>query len=152
MAFISETKSGKWRAEICVNYKRKVKTFPAKHEADTWAEFNERQLSESNSLRIEMTRRLLKASSALDILKSRVINPNVPGVYILMENDIVCYVGKSTNMLTRLASHSTKGRRFTHFITIPEPDVSKLDELERYYIEMLQPLENRDIIKPIIRR
>lgn len=65
-----------------------------------------------------------------------------PGVYILYNGEEITYVGKSMNVLVRLASHASKGRAFTAYSVIPcLPD--DLDAVETELINRLKPPQNK---------
>ena len=61
------------------------------------------------------------------------------GVYFLIDNNEVVYVGQSVNIYARIAQHTDK--RFTHYAVIPcQPE--SLNKLESLYIHLLTPRLN----------
>lgn len=62
------------------------------------------------------------------------------GVYFLIKDDVIVYVGQSVNVSSRVAMHA-KYREFTHAVYIPAAK-DKLDILESLYIHMLKPALN----------
>ena len=83
-------------------------------------------------------------------LRSKNLLPNYSGIYIVAEQtDFVLYVGKSKNIKERWIGHhrhkqlirrDRKDRRF--YIYFNQCAVEKLDEEERYYINLLSPSLN----------
>ena len=72
-----------------------------------------------------------------------VIDMKIPGVYFLFKNNNLVYVGQSTHVPTRIASHVREGRlKFDRvsFIRVPP---ERLLEVEAYYIDLLWPEENQ---------
>jgi hypothetical protein len=63
------------------------------------------------------------------------------GVYFLLHGERIVYVGQSVNVLARLAQHM-KDKEFDSFALI-ECGSDELDELEGFYIRLLQPALNR---------
>lgn len=62
------------------------------------------------------------------------------GIYFLIENGVVVYVGQSTNIFNRLQSHSQKKRFDAVTILLCSP--YKLDSMESIYIHSLRPKLN----------
>ena len=76
--------------------------------------------------------------SAAEILESAFPLDLLSGVYFLVRDQVICYVGQTTNILARLGRHKRDGRNFDSFAFIPcQP--AQLDELESIYIAMLMP-------------
>lgn len=65
----------------------------------------------------------------------------VGGVYFLLKNSIVVYVGKSINAIARIHTHK-KDKEFTHFAII-ECDEDKMRFIESDMIAKYQPLYNK---------
>lgn len=64
------------------------------------------------------------------------------GVYFLINDGRVDYVGQSLNVLGRIAEHQRRGRRFTHVsIVLAPPD--ELLRIEKLYIRAFRPPWNR---------
>lgn len=61
------------------------------------------------------------------------------GVYFLIENDEVVYIGQSVNVYSRIAHHYSSVRiKFTKFLFISCPP-ENLDQVESLYIHLLKP-------------
>jgi hypothetical protein len=78
-----------------------------------------------------------------DIIDLRKTHRRFCGIYFLLENQVVVYIGKSVNVLTRLAVQcKNKDKEFSHCsYIITRPDV--VEELERFLIESLKPKYNK---------
>ena len=150
MACISQSQKG-WRAQVYVNGIRKSKMLRTKREAKIWAYQQEMELRQLHQKRKEFYEKLgvEELSNLPDILSLRMEVPAYPGIYFLMLDEEIIYIGKSTNVLTRLAAHIEKGRKFTHFYAIPYP-VEELDKKEQYYIDLLKPSQNKNSIIPAL--
>lgn len=78
-----------------------------------------------------------------------VVNREVCGVYFLLRDREVVYVGQSVNVLGRLATHISDGtKRFDRWCYITAKK-DELDELEGFYITLLRP-EHNIVGKPIL--
>jgi hypothetical protein len=64
------------------------------------------------------------------------------GVYFLFDGDEIVYVGQSTDVHSRVASHRLSWKQFDSYTYIP-CRIDQLTELEGYYIKILQPQLNR---------
>lgn len=148
MASIKKSANGKrWRAFVDKCGYKKTATFDTKGEAVAWAHLEERRAVEH--VKIINNYRSNRSSSALlnpdKIVSSSVALPNSIGIYFLIENGVIVYVGKSENMLNRIAGHSEKGRPFDRYFAIPCAK-EILDELERAYISALRPRGEQNLI------
>lgn len=78
-----------------------------------------------------------------DIVSSSIPWENLSGVYFLISEDEVVYVGQSVNVYSRIYEHS-KLKKFEKYayIQCPEP---MLDKLESLYIHLLQPKLNGNL-------
>jgi len=65
------------------------------------------------------------------------------GVYFLVSNDRVVYVGQSVNIPARVAQHKTSGKTFDR-VAFVECEKEWLNVLESLYIHVLRPLLNGD--------
>lgn len=63
------------------------------------------------------------------------------GVYLLMLDGAVAYVGRSTTLKTRLATHRASGRKFDEARVIPCDEAASV-WLEKELIRTLQPHQN----------
>jgi hypothetical protein len=78
-----------------------------------------------------------------DIIKGSAPWATASGVYFLINDDKIIYVGQSTNVYARITSHHDK--TFNSFAFIPcEPKV--LDGLESLYIHIFRPPLNGDYV------
>lgn len=92
-----------------------------------------------------------------DILKEKkdvkVLNSQLRGIYFLINEDRVVYVGQSVNCFHRINLHylnkdgieGARNKQFTHYYIIEYS--GDLDELERVYIKMIKPEYNRTLYK-----
>jgi hypothetical protein len=64
------------------------------------------------------------------------------GVYFLLSDSEVVYVGKTTNLTTRVLSHSAQ-KDFDAVYYLPVK-ISELNDVERKYIKQLDPKYNND--------
>lgn len=80
------------------------------------------------------------ALTAEQILQEAKPAKRTSGIYFLIRDGEIVYVGQSVNVYTRIADHM-RTREFTH-THVHECDVSEMDGLEEYYISLLQPIEN----------
>lgn len=79
-----------------------------------------------------------------EIVKSSALWLGVPGVYFLISDGAVVYVGQSVNVYARIATHKREGvKEFDRFAFVP-CKASKLDKLESLYIHCLRPPLNGD--------
>lgn len=63
------------------------------------------------------------------------------GVYFLIDDDEVVYVGQSTELHARVAQHRARWKQFDSYTYIP-CESSQLAELERHYIRLFRPCLN----------
>ncbi len=145
-----------WRAETYRLGRRKSKNFSSRALAEDWAARDERRVSgmpvlegtlQDHRLTSVLPKRLTEALSNTRYTESEIADAAFPcesttGVYFLVKDLEVVYVGQTTNFLYRLYRHQQSGRTFDSFAFIPcrEED---LDGLESAYIAALQPRQNR---------
>lgn len=77
----------------------------------------------------------------LDILEAAIPTSCASGVYFLLREREVVYVGQSVDVLHRIARHRREGKAFDSFAYIECP-VDDLDRLEALYIKAFVPREN----------
>jgi hypothetical protein len=70
----------------------------------------------------------------------------VSGVYFLIRDNRVVYVGQSVNVYSRLSQH--KDKTFDRFAYVPCPP-EKLNRLESIYIHVLKPELNAECAAPL---
>jgi hypothetical protein len=82
--------------------------------------------------------------SNLDGILELPVDQSISGIYFLCKNGEVVYVGKSTNVISRVATHSSENRKDfdkVFFLTVPK---SELAALEKHYATILRPKYNVD--------
>ena len=151
MAYISETKSG-WRAQVERRGKRVSRSFVSREAAAQWAKSEEDKIllrSAKGSVRggarvvARIPSRVLRAVEAApfdldEILEASVEWHGKSGIYFLICDDEVKYVGQSIDLFRRLARHVDNEYRFDRYsVLFADPD--KLDELEELYISAFVP-------------
>lgn len=112
---------------------------------------NERLRAELNE---ERQKRIRAESSADEMLNehgrwsaNNIISMSVPytahcGIYFLIENDTIVYIGQSIDIMWRVAEHRKQGKSFDRFAMIPIP-APWLDRIERLYVRALEPRDNK---------
>ncbi len=140
----------KWRAQV----RRKgspphTKTFQDHHQADAWATAIEESLSakDADAMAVAIQQRpwadMHRGAPYVDGLPPEVAAlPTMAldrccGVYFLFLDRRCVYVGQSTNVFSRIRDHFVS-KRFEAFAWM-EVTPSKLSEVERHYIEAIQP-------------
>lgn len=146
---------GNWRAEVQIHGVRKSKVFKVESLARSWADQTEAAIIERHE-RIDATRnaslaklipkRVLEAIAGTEYTKAQIVKTAMPcgdhcGVYFLIHDDDVVYVGKSINIFHRIARHRADGREFDSFTYLLCPE-DALEETEATYIAALMPWLN----------
>jgi hypothetical protein len=158
MASFQQTPGGTWRAQIDCRGARRSKTLATRGAAEAWArEMEDRirakqelELATANTLLATMVpKRMLSAIAAIPHSLQEVIRAAVPartfvGIYFLLHNGEVVYVGQSVDMLTRIARHRREGREFDAY-TYLTCDKADLDRLEAAYIAAFMPWMNHSL-------
>lgn len=70
-------------------------------------------------------------------------------IYALINNDEVVYIGQSSDIMGRLASHNSSSKIFTHFAIVERIDTidsEYVNKREKEYIERLKPRYNKVFI------
>jgi hypothetical protein len=159
MASITQHNSG-WRVFVHKHGQRKTKVLSTYAEASAWAEDQERRLdgvkarflSEKESATLDLPLLTAIPVSVLDAIRTvphciyDVISAAIPvkqntGIYFLILNNEVVYVGQSIDLLGRVSRHIRDGKRFDSYAFLSAPK-EKLDELERKYIRAFVPVDN----------
>lgn len=136
MASITLMPSGRYRAHVFKHGVRQSKVFRTKREASNWSAIQEARITRDTSARADTKRK----AEGLPLIRIEAYFG--PGLYVLYQGEEISYVGKSSNVMSRILSHSGKGRDFSHFAVIPYPEDS-LAEKERELIATLCPRQNR---------
>lgn len=159
MAYIRPLK-GKWRAEVERHGQRVSKVVDTEDEAKLWATQAEAKL-DAQTLRYKPRDRLALAGPDLvtmvprcvldacreiphsqnAVLEAAIPTARASGVYFLIREGEVVYVGQSVDVLHRIARHRREGKRFDAFSYI-ECDSAEMDRLETLYIKSFVPEEN----------
>ena len=84
-----------------------------------------------------------------DILQSCNPLPMVTGIYFLVDNANVVYVGQSVNIFSRVSQHFNDKKQFTSFAYIV-CDRAILDKMESLYIHYLKPKLNGRLNNDIV--
>ena len=155
MASFTKATNG-WRAQVARLGVRASKVFPTRDQAEGWADMMERQilgksqrgnvLKENEFLASLFPRRVLAAIEDAPVMHAEIVGaavevPDVCGVYFLIRDGEVVYVGKSRNVLQRLTKHRRNGKRFDAY-NVYHCAPENLDRYERLYITALMPVEN----------
>lgn len=139
---------GQVRAEIRRLGYYKSANFPTREAAELWAKSTERQLMSAHrkarASRDHAELNVMKGCLNLqEILDRSVAAASLSGVYILINDGAITYIGQSMNAHVRVLEHVKNGRPFTHYTVISVP-FDHLDEWESKYIAKYQPSGNRD--------
>lgn len=155
MATPKPTEQGTWRIQIEICGARKSKTFPTKEAAVAWAAEHTTRLRRQKALRSRealeavaniIPKRLISAARDVpvqleDLLASAAPAANFTGIYFLILNQEVVYVGQSVDVLGRISRHKREGKQFdsySYILCAPE----KLNTLEAQYITAFMPWLN----------
>lgn len=68
-------------------------------------------------------------------------SPHIKGIYFLIHENEIVYVGKSISIRTRLDQHIHSGKHFTQYWYF-EYELPFIDKIEGFYIHLLQPRLN----------
>ena len=159
MAYIRQFR-GKWRAEVQKHGQRVSKVVDSEEEARLWVDHAEAQLAAITGRykpRHELVRNgadlvtmvpkcILQACRDIPHRQHDVLEAALPmtlpsGVYFLIADGEVLYVGQSVDVLARISRHRREGKLFDSFSYIVcEP--SELDRIEALYIKAFLPPEN----------
>lgn len=145
MASITRVGSG-WRAQLYIQGIRESSMFSSKTEAQKWAKSREIQLREKlppkhEAKPISKDRRKFMQLSELHseekIVATAFDARPTSGVYFLIRDGKIVYVGKSMNVHSRIATHQ-RSKEFDriNFVECPE---ESLHRLEQMYIRKFNP-------------
>ena len=133
-----------WMVQVAKFGIRKSKTFDTKAEAVAWAGAIEAAIKEHTDLKKRFSHHP-KSKALLDLDKIVGLAkplPNYSGIYFLLKEGVIMYIGKSKNVLSRLATHESNGRDFAEYTFIPCA-VEDLDDMEMAYISAFRPSGNK---------
>ncbi len=137
----------KFRAQVYCHGQRRSKLCNTREEAEVWAEKIEGRLRAAVSSVDEVVpRRMLLALEALphslsDVLASVVKAPTSCGIYFLVKDMEVIYVGQSVDLFNRISKHRRAGVDFDSYSFI-ECERRELDALEMMYVTAFMPKQN----------
>lgn len=147
---------GSWRAEIAICGNRLSKTFREKKEAEKWASETEELLRTGaiKSLRQKQSLPKISVASSLKLTADHVLKTShrflqITGVYFLIRDEAIIYIGQSTDIFARLSKHRRSGRKFDRYAFI-ECRPTLLDDLEHYCILKHSPPGNHDYMGKIV--
>lgn len=148
MASIYRTNRG-WRAQVYVGGVRESAVFEERFQAETWAHGRESALKAIRRSLVAAHRvvndknafiEAAETYSAEDIIKSSTSSIDTSGVYFLIRDGVIVYVGQSSKVYARIDRH----RDTKHFdrIAVLECAASDLLRLESIYIKKFKPILN----------
>jgi len=155
MATIEQRKNS-WRVKVYTDGKFTSRSFRTEALAKAYAETTkdivrginaQRRLMEDhrivNYLPTRFRAAVEKANYSVDeILLCQYPASSISGVYFLIRENKIKYVGQTVNLFHRLGQHKRAEKRFDAFSFIPcEPE--HLNELEQIYRDLLMPDENK---------
>jgi len=82
------------------------------------------------------------------IARRAIFHDHICGIYFLLQQDLIVYVGQAKNVLGRIATHRAEGRKVFDRIFIVECKAAELDHLEALYIDKFRPTYN--IVRPYV--
>lgn len=158
MASIQKTKFGTWRAQVFHKGYRYGATFKTQEGAQQWAQQKEEQVIRREAGREQrvgtmllsnIPKRVLTAIEdcpfkADEVLEGCLAWPMQSGIYFLIRDEEIKYVGKSVNVFRRLSQHCENGYRFDRFNVVFAPP-EQLDALEETYISAMLPPWNEHV-------
>jgi len=88
--------------------------------------------------------------TAAEIIAQRLPIPGICGVYFLIDNGSIVYVGQSTNVLIRVNDHAREAvKKFDSFSYI-KCEEHLLDRFESLYIHVFRPVNNVSVTGRIV--
>lgn len=160
MKYVKPYRNG-WRAQLQFDGERESKTFKTEAEAIDWVNWRKGLAKESNTQKAILDRikfekskllsfipkRVLLAMNSVPLSVEEIIGASIPlgtqvGIYFLIRNDEVIYVGQSIDILNRVSKHRREGKVFDSYSFI-ECAKENLNLLESTYITALIPELNQ---------
>lgn len=155
MASITKTTQNTWRVQIEKCGLRKSKTFDDEQSARQWAANTEGRISRQVVLNRAEAQKMLatlvpkRVLSALrdipytlgEVLESLVPATSFTGIYFLVKDMEVVYVGQSVDILHRISRHRREGKDFDSYSYLLCPE-AELNDMEAKYITALMPWLN----------
>jgi len=132
--------------ELASEYEERVNDI--NYELELLAELNDLDVS-WNEKHVQTVATLLRRRGGKDLLTLKRLpnyENNLSGIYFLILDDKIMYVGQSANILDRIGTHNRKWNFESFKYILCRPDQS--NNLERLYIKFLQPPWNIKGLKP----
>lgn len=155
MASFTVNKNGKVRAHLCVARQRDTASFDNMQAAEAWAAAQEalmrRKAKKHGAGLISfLPPRVLEAISAIPHHHAEVVEGAIPfdsssGVYFLIKNEEVIYVGKSVNVFDRIGAHRREGGAWFDSFNVIRCGLDEMAALEEKYILAFMPKMNTAI-------
>lgn len=148
MASFTVLKSGRIRAQLCVKGDRTGASFDSMEEAQKWAELKEAALGKkSTGLLWKLPPRVLNALAGTEFTHADVVAgatsyDGASGVYFLIRDGEVVYVGKSVYVFDRIGKHRREGGAWFDSFNVLRCPIDQMDALEEKYILALMPKMN----------
>ncbi|WP_455153237.1 GIY-YIG nuclease family protein [Bradyrhizobium cenepequi] len=123
---------------------RTAKTFATAAEAERWANALEAE-HRATRRAARPGARAIHPTTWYEIQRLPRLDPaaSTVGIYFLFDGEECVYVGQSRQVHTRVREHRVRGKiRFTSYAWVP-CQIGQLDELEKTYIDLLQPPANK---------
>ena len=144
-----QERCGKWRAQIRVRKARESATFETLESAKEWARTRAKEIRAS--VRPGLPTRVATLVAGARHAEADIVAASIParaacGIYFLIKDKKVVYVGKSTDLFSRISDHKRK-TGFDSFSFLP-CERGDLDRLEMAYILALMPKYNRLMMLP----
>ena len=131
-----------WQVQIFCKGNRKSATFSTKAEASAWAAETEDRIARLHALKTQSEyHHPADMVSEHDIVLNSTHSDSMRGVYFLILDERVVYIGQSVDVHCRISEHKRRGRKFSRFFILSVPHES-LDEIEAKYIVLLRPEGN----------
>lgn len=145
-----------WRVQLYVLGRRSSRTFRTEALARAWADREEARIEGMPQLRAKLEEHQIlpllpfkfrEAVQKANFTEGEILACAFPvdlnsGIYFLIREGVIRYIGQTTKVLQRIAKHRREGKRFDSFSFIPcLPE--HLAELEKTYICLLMPDENQ---------
>lgn len=163
MAYLRKMETGKWRAEVQKHGKRASRVFGSRDDADSWAASYEKTLDGSAQgflnrhalpdavlpvLVSAIPGRVLKALQEIPHSHYDVQAASYPvgsgvGVYFLLLNNEIVYVGQTVDFISRLSRHHRERQKAFDSFAFIQCKECDLDALEAKYIDAFLPTHNR---------
>lgn len=89
-----------------------------------------------------------KTSTVEEVLKHKIPISSrkvLMGIYFLIQDDEVVYVGRSGDVEGRISSHQTGPKEFNHYSVIGCETEEELDRWEPHFIEKIRPPLNKKL-------